>query len=82
MPTSPWIASKTPTMIIMIAANKMNPTAAPLGSSARRADRYPGVSVICPSLLRLLLRAASGGPACRVERTVAPCPVAVITHFR
>jgi hypothetical protein len=34
-------------MIIMIAANKMNPTAVPLGSSARRADRYPASSVIC-----------------------------------
>jgi hypothetical protein len=69
-------------MIIMIAANKMKPTAVPLGSSARRADRYPASSVICSSLLRLLLRAASGGPACCVDRTVAPCPVAVITHFR
>ena len=51
-------------MIIMIAANKMKPTAVPLGSSARRSDRYPDVSVICPSLLCLLLRAAFGGPVC------------------
>ena len=30
---------ETPTMIIMIAANKMKPTAHPLASSAGRADR-------------------------------------------
>ena len=39
MATNPWIAWKTPTMIIMIAANRMNPTAPPLVSSpARPAD--------------------------------------------
>ena len=64
MAMRPWSAWNTPTMIIMIAANKMKPTAVPLGSSARRSDRYPDVSVICPSLLCLLLRAAFGGPVC------------------
>jgi hypothetical protein len=39
MATSPWRAWNTPTMISMMAANKMNPTAHPLGSSARRAER-------------------------------------------
>jgi hypothetical protein len=43
MPMSPCNAWNTPTMIIMIAANMMNPTAQPLVSrSARRAadDEY------------------------------------------
>src|SRR5215204_2502420 len=47
----PWIAWNTPTMIIMMAANRMNPTAAPLGSSCARAlDGYTS-SDICRSLL-------------------------------
>jgi hypothetical protein len=67
-------------MIIMIAANKMNPTAAPLGSSARRADRYPASSVIC----RFLLWSAAdhtGGPQRTIGRTIAPDPVAGITLY-
>ena len=39
MATSPCNAWNTPTMIIMIAANKMKPTAHPLASSAGRAER-------------------------------------------
>jgi hypothetical protein len=52
----------------MIAANKMNPTAAPLGSSARRADRYPASSVIYSS--SSVLRPAT--PAGRNGRPNAP----------
>jgi hypothetical protein len=39
-----------PAMIIMTAANRMNPTAQPLASSPARADLYPDdseASVIC-----------------------------------
>jgi hypothetical protein len=67
-------------MIIMIAANKMNPTAAPLGSSVRRADRYPASSVICPILL-WSAAGHTGGPQRTTERTIAPGPVAGITQY-
>jgi hypothetical protein len=63
-------------MIIMIAANEMNPTAVPLGSSARRADRYPASSVILP--IPPLVR---GGPQRSTERTIAPGPVGGITLY-
>jgi hypothetical protein len=63
-------------------ANKMRPTARPLVALfARRADLYSDPSVICRSLLCLLLRAASDRAVCCIDHTVASGPVAVITRF-
>jgi hypothetical protein len=52
MPMSPCNAWNTPTMIIITAANRMNPTAQPGVSCAalRDVDEYAS-SVICRSLL-------------------------------
>jgi hypothetical protein len=68
MAMRPCNACQMPTMIIMIAANKMKPTAQPLVSSlARLADGYCDgrCSVICRSLhpVRFLLRPPLGQPA-------------------
>ena len=51
MAMSPWIAWNTPTMIIMIAANRMKPTAHPLVSRAARdpADEYASLVIYSSS---------------------------------
>jgi hypothetical protein len=74
------MAWNTPTMIIMMAANKMNPTAHPLVSSARRADRYPESSVMSRSLLGSAA-GHSGGPQWTTDRTIAPGQGVSITSF-
>jgi hypothetical protein len=60
-------------MIIMIAANRMNPTAVPLAAcrSARAADDEYASSVMCRSLL-CCAAGRSAGRNRTTERTVAP----------
>jgi hypothetical protein len=75
-------------MIIMIAANKMNPTAQPLVAfPARPAGWYcdGDCSVICRSLLVWLCPAASTPdqpPGCIVNATVPPGPGSGVTLQR
>src|ERR671912_2519870 len=75
MAIRPCKAWNTPTMIIMIAANMMNPTAQPLvPRSARRAadDEYAS-SVISQSLL-CCAAGHLGRPQRTTEGTIAPGP--------
>jgi hypothetical protein len=70
-------------MIIMIAANKMNPTAQPLvASAALPADRYFGAacSLICGPLLCLLLGTAVSVGRPTDGRSLAPGAGTVITQ--
>ena len=72
MPMRPWIAWNTPTMIIMIAANRMKPTAHPLVS---RAARDPDDEYVSLDICSFLLGSAAGhvgGPQRTTERTIAP----------
>jgi hypothetical protein len=64
-------------MIIMIAANKMNPTAQPVVSPPRAAREYASLVI-----LQFLLCSAAGhagGPLRTTERTIAPVQDASIT---
>ena len=68
-------------MIIITAANRMNPTAQPGVSCAalRDVDEYAS-SVICRSLL-CSAAGHAGGPLRTTERTIAPARPAGITRF-
>jgi hypothetical protein len=85
MPTSPVMAWNTPARIIMMPANRMKPTAQPVGSaSARAADRYCGDA--CSVMSGPLPSACVPGTAVSVGDpgdggSVAPGPLAVIIQW-
>jgi hypothetical protein len=77
IPCSAW---NTPTMIIMMAANKMNPTAVPLVASWPLAlDGYASSVILGPSLVAVR-RATSGRPLQITDCTLPPGPVTDIIH--